>query len=181
VVAALYYRGSSIWEYMLRDRDSQSFATGNGRRELWGIGFRALDTAFDWVFGLGYGVTRTLFLEEAPWAGEAHSSVLAYLVSVGLVGLLIFTATVGRTIVDVVRGQLWAAGLAGSALASMLVLVVVNGMTSDILAEPHTGFAVLYFVAAVALAHLHAPVQGGPSYASEEALTLGDGAAGSGP
>jgi hypothetical protein len=185
VVAALYYRSSEIWEYMLRDRDSESFATGNGRRELWGIGFRALDTAFDWVFGLGYGVTRTLFLEEAPWAGEAHSSVLAYLVSVGLIGLLIFAATVGRTMVDVIRVQLWAVGATGAALASMLVLVVVNGMTSDILAEPHTGFAVLYLVAAVALARLHAPARRGPSYAldadADAVVALGDVASGSGP
>jgi hypothetical protein len=174
VVAGLYYHGSAVWEYMLRDRDSESFATGNGRRELWKIGFRSLDTAFDWVFGLGYGVTRTLFLEEAPWAGEAHSSVLAYLVTAGVVGVLIFVATVGRTAVDVIRVRLWGAGASGAALASVLVLVVVNGMTSDILAEPHTGFAILYLVAAVALAALHVPLRRGPAYAPAGALILED-------
>jgi hypothetical protein len=111
--------------------------------------------------------------------------VLAYLVSVGLIGLLIFAATVGRTMVDVIRVQLWAVGATGAALASMLVLVVVNGMTSDILAEPHTGFAVLYLVAAVALARLHAPARRGPSYAldadADAVVALGDVASGSGP
>lgn len=177
VVAGLYYHGSAVWEYMLRDRDSASFATGNGRKELWSIGFRSLDNAFDWLFGLGYGVTRTLFLEEAPWAGEAHSSLLAYLVTAGLVGVLIFAATVGRTVVDVIRVKLWGAGASGAALASVLVLVVVNGMTSDILAEPHTGFAILYLVAAVALAALHAPVPGARSYAPDGAFTLDEAGA----
>ncbi|MGH9275788.1 MAG: O-antigen ligase family protein [Acidimicrobiales bacterium] len=181
VVAGLYYHGSAVWEYMLRDRDSDSFATGNGRKELWGIGFRALDTAFDWVFGLGYGVTRTLFIPEAPWAGEAHSSVLAFLVSAGLVGVLIFVATLGRTVVDVIRVRMWALGAAGAALASMLVLVVVNGMTSDILAEPHTGFAILYLVAAVALARLQEPVRHAHPYTSDGALTFDDAGTGSGP
>ncbi len=182
MVAGLYYHWSAIWEYMLRDRDSESFATGNGRRQLWSIGIQALDTAFDWVFGLGYGVTRTVFLAEAPWAGEAHSSVLAYLLSGGVIGLLIFAATVGRTVVDVIRVRMWALGAAGAALASTLVLVVVNGMTSDILAEPHTGFAILYLVGAVALARLHEPrAHAEGAYTVEAEAALDDARTGSGP
>src|SRR5690606_11205663 len=61
VVGAVAYRGPEIWHYLLRDRDTQNLASGNGRRELWGIGFRALDGAVDWTVGLGYGAARRVF------------------------------------------------------------------------------------------------------------------------
>jgi O-antigen ligase len=156
-VAAVYFRGAEIWDYLLRDRGADSFAGGSGRRELWGIGFRSLDTAFDWVAGLGYGAARSIFLEEAYWAGEAHNSVLSLLVSVGLVGVALLLATLGWTILHLAAGKAWATSTTGVALIPLLVLVVVNGMATDILAEPTIGFVVLNLVAVVALVHRAEP------------------------
>lgn len=153
-VIGLYYHGGAVWEYLLRDRDSESLATGNGRRELWAIGFRSFETPFDWLFGHGYGIARTMFLPEAPWAGEAHNSVLAVLVSTGVVGVVILLGTIGRAAVDVVRARLWGAGAAGAALACLAVLAVADGMTADILAEPHVGYSLLLLVGAFSLARL---------------------------
>src|SRR5690606_19024834 len=59
-VVAIMFMGDDIWGYILRDRDTESLATGNGRLELWGIGIRALDGPFDWLAGLGYGAARTI-------------------------------------------------------------------------------------------------------------------------
>ena len=152
-VAAVYFRGPEIWDYLLRDRGAESFTGGSGRRELWGIGFAALDSAFDWVAGLGFGAARTIFLEEAYWAGEAHNSVLSLLVSVGLVGVVLLLGTLAWTAGNLVRGKGWATSTTGVALVPLLVLVVVNGMATDILAEPTIGFVVLNLVATVALVH----------------------------
>lgn len=152
VVAALAYFGEEIGDYLLRDRDSENLATGNGRRELWGIGFRALDGPLDWLGGLGYGVARSLFLEEAPWAGEAHNSVLSLLVSVGLIGVGLLAVVLVTTAQDLFRGRAWARLPVGITLVALLVLMFVNGMATDVLAEPNLGFAVLNLVAVTSMA-----------------------------
>lgn len=152
VVATLHFNGAAVGDYVLRDEGSDSLATGNGRLRLWSIGFRALDTLFDWVFGLGYGISRTLFSPEEPWALSAHNSILAFLVGVGLIGVVLFGITVGYTIRAVMAGGLLRNPDTGVALVSLLGVMLLNGLATDTLAEPATGFAVLYLVAALAIA-----------------------------
>lgn len=158
VVAAIYLRGPEIWDYILRDRDADNLATGNGRRGLWTIGFRSLDTFFDWVFGLGYGVTRTLFLEEAPWASHAHNSVLAFLVSLGVVGVALLIGLVLAIGLRLLSRRAWAVTDHGTTMLALLVLLIVNGMATDILAEPTIGYVLLNLIAVYAVV---APVTSG--------------------
>jgi O-antigen ligase len=150
VVGGIAFRGPQLWDYLLRNEDSDKLSSGNGRLELWGIGFDALHSPLQWLIGLGHGVTRTLFVAEAPWARSAHSSILAAIVSLGLIGLLTLVAVLGTTIAGVARSRLWAAGPAGFALVLALVLVLVNGLVSDNLVIPNIGSGLLWLVAAVA-------------------------------
>lgn len=157
VVMAVWFRGPAIWDYVLRDEDSQTLSTGNGRIELWSIGFRALHTPFDWLFGLGHGVTRTLFIPEAPWAHSAHSSFLAALVSGGLVGLALLVVLIVSTAWSVLTSRVWASSAAGFALTLLFVFVLLNGVVSDNLSEPNLGFSMLYLIAAAALVRRSSP------------------------
>lgn len=150
VVASLYFNGGGIGDYLLRGDDSESIATGNGRLRLWGIGFEALDTPLEWIGGLGYGITRTLFAPQEKWALSAHNSILAFLVTAGLIGVLLFAVIVIRVTRDLLVSRTWAASSTGIAVTSIFVLVLTNGLATDILAEPTLGLAVLNLVAAVA-------------------------------
>lgn len=145
-VAALWW--GEIWDYLLRDGSESTLRSGNGRRELWSIGFRSMSDAFDWFAGHGYGVARTLFVEEQPWAGDAHNSVLALLVSTGLVSLVLLGAATVAVLARLVRATPRRGVEHTVAAASLLTLVFVNAMTTDVLAEPTIGFALLNLVAA---------------------------------
>jgi hypothetical protein len=148
-VAAVWFYGAEIWDYLLRDRDSESLSTGNGRIELWGIGFRSLDTAFDWIGGLGYGAARTVFVAEVPWARTAHNSILSLLVSVGVVGVALLLVVILYTTRNIVVGRTWTTSANGVTITALFVIVLLNGVATDILAEPNIGFAVVNLVTAV--------------------------------
>ncbi|MGK2947030.1 MAG: O-antigen ligase family protein [Acidimicrobiales bacterium] len=150
--AAYTFWGARIGEYLLRDDDSESLATGNGRLGLWSVGARALDTLFDWTFGLGYGVARTMFLDVGPWARNAHNSILSWLVSGGIVAVIlllaiVFTVVRNLTVVQVIRAR-----PDGIALVGLLAVLGMNGLASDAMAEPTMGFGGLYLVTAVSIA-----------------------------
>lgn len=150
-VAGFMYRREQLWSYVLRDGDPSTLLTGNGRLQLWGIGFRSLDTWFDWLNGLGFGVTRTLFTPEVFWAQTAHSSLLAVLVSTGLIGVGLFVALVLRPARDLLRDRSWARVEIGLTLTLLLLLVVINGVVSDNLAIPNIGSSILFLIAAVGI------------------------------
>ena len=152
VIAALWLRGPEIWDYLLRDRDSDNLASGNGRKELWSIGARALETPFDWIAGLGYGITRTVFVDEAPWASDAHNSVLALLVSGGLVAVFLLLVTLVWSAAMLLRTGPWLSGPTGVLAISLAAVVLVNGLATDIVAEPKIGLVVVFLVAACAAA-----------------------------
>lgn len=150
--AAYTFWGARIGEYLLRDDDSESLATGNGRLGLWSVGARALDTLFDWTCGLGYGVARTMFLDVGPWARNAHNSILSWLVSGGIVAVvlllaIVFTVVRNLTVVQVIRAR-----PDGIALVGLLAVLGMNGLASDAMAEPTMGFGGLYLVTALSIA-----------------------------
>jgi O-antigen ligase len=103
---------------------------------------------FDWFAGHGYGVARTLFVEEQPWAGDAHNSVLALLVSTGVMGLVLLAAAAVAVGTRLVRDGPRHGSPLTIAASSLLALVFVNAMTTDVLAEPTIGFALFNLVAA---------------------------------
>jgi hypothetical protein len=150
-VAAVLLRGQQVWGYLLRNEDSDQLSSGNGRLDLWAIGARALDGPVDWLIGLGHGITRTVFVAEAPWARTAHSSFLNALVSLGLLGLGILLTVLVLVSRDVIAGRLWRQPPHGMALTLLLVVALLNGVVSDNLVIPNLNFAVLNLVAAVAV------------------------------
>jgi hypothetical protein len=145
-VGVLLRFAGEAWSYVLRGRDADSLADGNGRLRLWRIGIDSLDGPFEWFAGSGYGTARTLFSREISWALTAHNSVLSLLVSVGLVGVLALVVLVVGAARDLVRSRRSPADQL--MLASVLILVLANGVATDVLAEPNIGFAVVALVAA---------------------------------
>lgn len=157
--AAVVFWGETIGSYLAREGNSESVFSGNGRLQLWGLGADALHTPFDWAFGLGYGVTRTMFLDLGPWARNAHSSPLAWLVSGGVVALVLFVALAARTLGDLRRARVVHRPY-GLTIVGFLTVIGINGLASDAMAEPTMGFGGLLLVAAVARAMVHTPPVG---------------------
>ena len=150
VVASIMYAGPQLWDYVLRNEESETLGTGNGRLGLWSIAYRHLETTFDWMAGLGHGVTRTVFVADEPWARTAHSSFLAALVATGLIGMFLFVVTLVLITRDIARARLWEQAPTGLTLTLLYVVILLNAVVADSLAEPTLGFAMLYLIAAVA-------------------------------
>lgn len=150
-VLAVRYRGAEIGDYILRDRGAENLSTGNGRRELWSIGLRSLDGPFDFIAGHGFGVVRTIFVEEAPWAGDAHNSVLSLLLGVGIVGVVLSLAALTSVGRGIVRSRSWKTSEIGVTMVAIAALVLLIGLTSDTLAEPNFGYVMLNLLGAVAI------------------------------
>lgn len=154
------FRWDAIMDYLSRGQSSETLASGNGRMDLWRIGFESLDGPFDWLAGHGYGITRTIFLPEAPWAGEAHNSVLAALIGLGLVGVVLLLGLYATWIWDIARSP----EARSSPLVLTLVAVVIAGflaaLFTDRIAEPSDGYAVLILLSAVVYASARVPKYG---------------------
>lgn len=146
--AAVLLAGDRLGAYVLRGGDTDQLTSLNGRAQLWGIGLDALRSPFDWVFGRGYGATRTVFVEQVSWAGNAHNSLLGLLVGLGLVGVVVVVLAVGSAFASVVRGGLLDRPH-GRAATCLLLQVLVLGAATDELAEPAYGTVVLFLVTAV--------------------------------
>lgn len=148
VVAAVFV-GGAISSYVLRGGDVSRLTTLNGRTDLWDVGLAALDGPTDWLVGLGYGATRTVFIGEFAFAGNAHSSLLGTLVGLGVVGAALLIAALIRA-----GSLLVSSGLlrldAGRALLAMFLFSVVGAVSSDGLAEPHLALTVLFLVTGAA-------------------------------
>lgn len=135
--------------YFSRGQQAGSLATGNGRLTLWPIGLDALQSPFDWLFGLGYGAARTVFVAEVSWAKTAHNSVLALLVSGGIVAVALLVLLIGGVVRSMRRTHLASTSRFGYVLPAVLTALCVNGLASDVLAEPNIGFAGVCFVGAI--------------------------------
>lgn len=144
IVAAVFASGAIV-SYVLRGGDWSTLASLNGRSDLWEVGLAALEGPADWLLGLGYGATRTTFVGEFAFAGNAHNSLLGTLVNLGLVGVVIVLAAIGRALVMLVRGGMLRSS-AGRTLFGVFLYALVAGVSSDALAEPHAGLAVLFLV-----------------------------------
>lgn len=150
--AAYTFWGERIGEYLLRNDDSESLASGNGRLGLWSVGADALQTLFDWTFGLGYGVARTMFLDVGPWARNAHNSILSWLVSGGIVAVVLLLAIVITAVRNLSAVRVIRSRPDGLALVGLLAVLSMNGLASDAMAEPTMGFGGLYLVTALSIA-----------------------------
>lgn len=141
--------GGAVVSYVLRGGDWSTLTSLNGRRDLWAVGLAALEGPADWLLGLGYGATRTTFVGDFAFAGNAHNSLLGTLVSLGLVGVVIVVAAIGRALVLLVRTGMLGSS-AGRTLLGAFIYTIVAGVSSDALAEPHAGLALLFLVSGAA-------------------------------
>jgi hypothetical protein len=156
----------AVSTYVLRGGDSGSITSLNGRTQLWGIGTGALEGVTGWLGGLGFGASRTLFVDDFRFATSAHSSALGLLVNVGLIGLGLMVAILVGTVVAAWRGRLVGEVDHGPALACLLIYVVLAAVTSENLAEPTFGTVLLYLIATVAVARSTRPHLGVATTAS---------------
>ncbi len=168
--AGLLLAGGAVSTYVLRDEGTERLTTLNGRTDLWGVGFDALDGPMAWLHGLGYGATRYVFIDQFAFAGDAHNSLLGTLVGLGVVGALLLLAAVGSAALRLWRREL-ATTDGGIALLVLLAYAVVAAATSDDLAQPHLGLAILFIATAVAAGRLHA------TGAAEDATSTGHSSA----
>jgi O-antigen ligase len=143
--------GDQIWEYVLREQDSDSLASGHGRFGLWSTGIEALRTPFDWLCGLGYGTARTLFLSEGEWARSAHNSILSWLVSNGVIAVVVLLAILGVLVRNLVRVRIVSTQPSGLAVVGLVCVLGVNALAADTMAEPALGLVAVYLVAAVSI------------------------------
>ena len=155
-VAGLLLAGGALSSYVLRDEGTERLTTLNGRTDLWGVGFDALDGPMAWFHGLGFGATRYVFIDQFAFAGDAHNSLLGTLVGLGLVGVALLVAAVARAGLGLWRDDELAASDGGTALLVLLTYAVVAGVTSDDLAQPHLGLTILFLAAAVGAGWRHA-------------------------
>lgn len=144
------FGGGAIMNYILRGDSISKLWSFNGRSELWPIGLAHLDSIGKWLGGLGYGASRTIFVESHRWAGSAHSSALGNLVNLGVIGLGITLAVIGSAALALRRRHAMRTTSYGTVLVCLLVFIVAAGAASENLAEPTFGTGVLYLVAAIA-------------------------------
>ena len=172
VVAALFV-GGAISSYILRGGDVSRLTTLNGRTDLWEVGLAALTGPTDWLVGLGYGATRTVFIGEFAFAGNAHSSLLGTLVGLGLIGAALLLAALVRAGHLLLSNGLLRSD-AGRALLAMFLFSVVGAVSSDGLAEPHLALTVLFLVTGAAQGWRATPMTLASEHAAEVAGLRGD-------
>lgn len=142
---------SYLADYALRGGTTQQVSNLNSRTQLWGIAFDRLGNPLNWLIGLGEGAAQRVFIEKVAFAGNAHNSVLALLVNLGLIGLGLAIAVVFRASVAAVRLSRSRAAPVGVPLLGMWIVVVVHAVTSDVIAEPNVGPALAALLIAVAI------------------------------
>lgn len=136
--------GNEVGDYVLRGGSSAQLRTLNSRTQLYSIAVDSLHGPIEWLHGLGHGASNYVFVESGvAFAGNAHNSFLAFLVNDGLIGLVlgfgaVFWAVVCGFRLLATRLQPLAIPILGS-----MVHVAANATTSDAVAEPNMGWAMV--------------------------------------
>ncbi|MDP9234962.1 MAG: O-antigen ligase family protein [Actinomycetota bacterium] len=135
--------------YLSRGESSQSLDSLSGRIPLWHSAIHDLDAAGKMYTGFGYGAARIVLYPQYSWAGTAHNSWIEALLGVGIVGVCFLAAAVMFLV--------WRLGWGSEsnrftrlALALLAFLLVVS-LTSEIMATPGIGFALLAWIFVPAL------------------------------
>jgi hypothetical protein len=149
-VLAVLGVGGAIWSWLLRGGSSSRLTSLNGRDELWPIGFDALHGAGDWLIGLGFGTSKTLFTAQHAWATNAHNSLLGNLVNLGVIGCALTILILLQAAANLVRKHALVTSPCGPVLCALLLLVLATAVVSESLAEPGFGLALLYLIAVFA-------------------------------
>ena len=120
----------------------------NGRTDLWPLFLEKLEATFDWVFGLGHGQSKILLIDEIAWANSAHSSVVAVIVNLGLVGVAAFLALVVRCGLSIRRARRARPDL-GAVAPALFAMLLLWTYSSDSMIEAAGGLVILYLLLSV--------------------------------
>lgn len=133
-----------VREYILRHQNTEQLASMTGRTELI---LEALPLLWERpLFGHGYLAARSLFLDIAWGAGEAHNAFLEVMVSTGIVGVALISFVLLRVLQvqrHLARSRGWAAPFGREAMC-IFVFVFIKGLVAE-------GFAGTVGIEAVAL------------------------------
>lgn len=149
-----------LTRYILRGQSVEAFMGLSGRVELWkSIADLVRERP---VFGYGYTATRSLLLEDFPWAGNAHGVLQEVLVNLGVVGAILLCFALVRALFSAFATppswgpRAWSQGvtLAG------LIFLLIDSLTSEDIAGP-ASYTLLFFLALVVVqGHLEVLVRG---------------------
>lgn len=171
VAAGVIVFRQELGSYVLRGGSTETITGANGRVGLWGPFLRQLKSPFDAFFGLGYGQSKLVLIDELSWATNAHNSILSVVVGLGIVGLATYLALLAYGLIAVRRSKLASTDLGPLVLALMVMLGVQMG-ASDAIAEPAGGFALLYMLIVVAGATaMLGPGEYGPTVVDDQGMS----------
>lgn len=156
ILAGLFEKQLS--EAFLRGQTSAQLMTLTGRTELFAYAWTLI--AERPVLGYGFLSGRSIFLERFPWAGHSHNAFIEIAISMGLVGLVLYAALLGRQAwqlrVAVQRSCAQGALHAREALALLAFLLVLS-VTGGGLALPVGIETMILLVIAVVADHVALP------------------------
>lgn len=142
----------AVGNYVLRGGDTEQLWTLNGRTDLWSVAYDNLHGYGDWAFGLGYGESRVVFVDEFAFATNAHNSLLSALVDVGWIGAALLVLVTFGTLVKAIRCYRDEPDSIAVTFVALAGYLVVIGATSDLLMTPGLGTVGIYLLAAMSSA-----------------------------
>lgn len=138
---ALTYFADDLFAYVLRGQSIEQFATLTGRTELWRYAAQVLEGYA--LLGFGYGSGRIVLTQAIPWSGTGHNLWVEATVSLGVAGLVLVTVLLVWTLYRSLRLQRRAPGPLGNLGVGLIVLMLVEGISSPLFALPGTFLTVL--------------------------------------
>ncbi|MFN8076557.1 MAG: O-antigen ligase family protein [Kineosporiaceae bacterium] len=133
---------STVATFLERGESAEKLATLNSRTELWTLAWKAIQEE-PW-FGHGLSASRGLFLDEIGLGG-GHNIIVNLLVDQGGLGIVAFVLLVStlfvtfRTLIVRERNLVSDYRIDIAMLFSILVYLLVDGMTTEYLAAPANG------------------------------------------
>jgi O-antigen ligase len=149
-----------ILAFMTRGETAEQLESFNSRTELWSL---AMDAVHDRpLFGWGMSAARGIFYDEIGLGG-GHNAFVNVLVDGGFVGLLIFVLLLLELAVQLIaRARRREARADAGMLLGLVTLLVVDGLTAEMMATTANVASVWLFVAIAWTRVLGRPAPGRP-------------------
>jgi exopolysaccharide production protein ExoQ len=149
-----------ILAFMTRGETAEQLESLNSRTELWSL---AMDAVHDRpLFGWGMSAARGIFYDEIGLGG-GHNAFVNVLVDGGFVGLLIFVLLLLELAVQLIaRARRREARADAGMLLGLVTLLVVDGLTAEMMATTANVASVWLFVAIAWTRVLGRPAPGRP-------------------
>lgn len=124
---ALLFGSHAIAAYFARGESTEQLTTLNSRTDLWSYALEAIQHKP--VYGWGIGASQGIFLDEIGLGG-GHNMFIQVTVDLGVLGLLVWAALVGVTVVRVAalpRDDAEGVLVDRALLAGILTMILVDG------------------------------------------------------